>query len=197
MNYQTTALWFYKPFYFLALLMCLGATFFGLSSPLFYIMMVGLALPVLVSMRVHTLSEAGKAWLVKDRSDWQVYVNGIPVQEQRSTLKNPCFSTPERLKQFYLRAFVCKLAIQLFALGMLWTQGREVELISLKALVEGIILFALLLIIASTVKTLRAIFTQKWELQSMTSDEGSHWYQAFFVDKKKAQPALGKLCSLI
>jgi hypothetical protein len=197
MNYQTTALWFYQPFYYLAFLICLGFTFLGLSSPLFYMVMVGLVLPVLVSMRVHTLSEAGNAWLVKESSDWQVYVNGIPVQEQRSTLTNPCFSSPIRLRQFYLRAFMCKLVIQLAALVMLWTQGREAELLSMTALAEVIIFCVLLWIIASTVSAIRAISAQKWEIQSITSGGGSHWYQAFFVNKQKAQPALGKLCSLI
>lgn len=100
MNYQTSALWFYKPLYYLITLLSLGFTFFGLSSPLFYIMMAGLMLPIVVSMHLHNLSEAGRAWLIKDRSDWIVYVNGIPVEEQRSSLNNPCFASVAQLKQF-------------------------------------------------------------------------------------------------
>ncbi|MBB1200159.1 hypothetical protein EGM70_07630 [Enterobacteriaceae bacterium 89] len=197
MNYQTSALWFYHPFYFLAFLLCLACTFLGFSSPIFYMLIAGLVLPVIVSMRLHTLSESGNAWLMKERSDWQVYVNGIPVQEQRSTLSNPCFTSPQRLQQFYLRAFICKLVIQLAALIMLLNQGKEAAWLSIEGLAEGIIFCALVLIIVSTVRTLRMISAQQWQIQAITSTAGSHWYQAFFVGRKQAQSALGRLCSLV
>lgn len=196
MNYQTSALWFYKPFYYLAVLLCVGLTFFGFSSPLFYIMMTGLILPVIVSMRLNTLSEAGNAWLIKERSDWMVYVNGIPVQEQRSSLTNPCFSSPERLRQFYLRGFTGKLAIQVVAMVMLFRQGLDAELVSYKALAEAVLGIILLLLLISTVKTLRAVAAHRWEIQAITSVGGSQWYQAFFKQKDNVQPALDKLCSL-
>lgn len=197
MNYQTTALWFYKPFYFLAVLLCLGCTFLGLSSPLFYIMMTGLILPVVVSMRLHTLSEAGNAWLIKDNSDWMVYVNGIPVQEQRSTLNNPCFSSPERLKQFYLRGFGGKLAIQIVAVVMLFNQGKESDVMSFAGLVEALLLCLLVILLASTFRTLSQIRKQQWDIQAVTSKAGMQCYQAFFLNKQQAQPALSKLCSLV
>lgn len=197
MNYQTSALWFYKPFYFLAVLLCLGCIAFGLSSPLFYIMMMGLLLPIVVSMRLHTLSEAGNAWLISDRSDWIVYVNGIPVQEQRSALNNPCFTTPERLKQFYLRGFASKLLIQLVALVMLCSQVKDASLMSVKALTAAIVLCLLVLLLASTLRTLSMIGKQQWEIQTMTSKAGTQWYQAFFLKKQRAQPALSRLLSWV
>lgn len=196
MNYQTSALWFYKPLYYLITLLSLGFTFFGLSSPLFYIMMAGLILPIVVSMHLHNLSEAGRAWLIKDRSNWIVYVNGIPVEEQRSSLNNPCFASVARLKQFYLRTFIGKLALQLIAVWMLFTQSNIADLVSYKGLAEGTIFCLLLLIIVSTLKTLRVIQAQRWEIHPTTSSNGSQWYQAFFVKERQAQPALGKLCSL-
>lgn len=197
MNYQTSALWFYKPFYYLAVLGCLGLTFFGFSSPLFYMMMMGLALPVVIAMRLHTLSEAGSAWLINERSDWMVYVNGIPVQEQRSSLTNPCFMSPARLRQFYLRGFSCKIAIQLIALVMLLVQGQNVELYSYKALAEGILLCLLLLLLVSTIKAMRTVVTQRWEIQATTSANGVQWYQAFFPYKGNVKPALSHLCALV
>lgn len=197
MNYQTSALWFYKPFYYLASLLCLGLTFFGLSSPLFYLMTVGLVFPVLVSMRLHTLSEAGNAWLIRDRENWLVYVNGIPVNEQRSTLQNPCFATPERLKQFYMRCFSGKFIVQLLAIALLWTQWHGAQWLSVRTAMASIILGLLLWLMKSTLDTLRKINAHQWEIQATTSVGGQEWYQAFFSDGKQAQSALGKLCSVV
>lgn len=195
MNYQTSALWFYKPLYFLAVLLCIGCVFFGLSTPLFYVMMIGLFLPIVVSMRLHTLSEAGNAWLISDRSEWMVYVNGIPVQEQRSTLNNPCFSSAERLKQFYLRGFGSKLAIQVVAVVMLFNQAKEFEWMSFTGLVEAILLCLLVILLASTLKTFSQIRKQQWEVQAIAAKDGTQWYQAFFLNKQQAQPALSRLFS--
>lgn len=197
MNYQTSALWFYSPLYYLAALLCLGLTFFGLSSPLFYLMVMGLAFPVIIAMRLHTLSEAGNAWLIRDRENWLVYVNGIPVQEQRSTLQNPCFATPERLKQFYLRGFGARLIVQLVAVIMLLTQWHDTEWLSVKAVAVAIIFCLLLWLIKSTIGTLRSINAQQWEIQAITSPSGQHWYQAFFSDGKRARSALSQLCSVV
>ncbi|MGL4726250.1 MAG: hypothetical protein ACRCWW_17395 [Scandinavium sp.] len=197
MNYQTTALWFYNPYILIVLALCLGCVFLGLTSPLFYIIMTGVILPVVVSMRLHTLSEAGNAWLIKERSEWMLYLTAIPIQEQRSTLNNPCFSSPERLKQFYLRGFGGKLAIQVVALVMLFNQGKEIELMSFAGLVEGILVCLLVILLASTFRTLSQIRKQQWDIQTVTSKAGTQWYQAFFLNKQRAQPALNKLCSLV
>lgn len=197
MNYQTTTLWFYNPYIFLVLALCLGCLFLGLTSPLFYIVMTGVVLPVVVSMRLHTLSETGSAWLIKECSDWMLYLTAIPIQEQRSTLNNPCFSSPERLQQFFLRGFGGKLAIQVVAMVMLFNQGKEIELMSFAGLVEALLLCLLVILLASTLRTLSQIRKQQWEIQTITSKAGTLWYQALFLNKQKAQPALSKLCSLV
>ncbi len=101
MNYQTTTLWFYSPYHLLLVVAVIAATFLGLTAPILYFLVIGLLFPVLVSMRLHILSENGKATLIKEREEWMVYVQGIPVHETRASLKNPCFSTPERLRQFF------------------------------------------------------------------------------------------------
>ncbi len=113
MNYQNTALLIYAPLYVLFVVIGFGLAFMGLSAPIFYGLCMGLIFPVAISMRLHTLSESGRALLLKETTHWTVYVQGIPVQETRSSLKNPCFSTPQRLQQFFMRTLIaaslCKL----------------------------------------------------------------------------------------
>lgn len=193
MNYQTTALWIYAPLYLLLFLLVIGLAFIGLSAPVFYGLAIGLVFPVIISMRLHTLSENGQAQLVKEISDWTVYVQGIPVQEKRASLKNPCFFTSGRIQQFYLRGFIARLGLQVAALCLLAQQMRANPLSGYLALAGAAALIFLLAPLCRTVLTLRKVHRAEWTLQKV-AENGS--YQAFFIDNKGAHTALSRLLSL-
>ncbi len=56
-----------------------------------------------------------------------VYVNGIPVQERRQTLSNPCFATIQHAKSFFSIAFIIRALIQIIFLYLFTLANREIR----------------------------------------------------------------------
>ncbi|QJT79821.1 hypothetical protein [Kosakonia sp. MUSA4] len=193
MNYQTTAFPLYSPLYILLGVFCLALAFFGLSAPFLYGLLMGLVFPVLVSMRLHTLSQHGQATLLSEISNWKVYMQGIPLEEQRASLKNPCFRTPERLQQFYWRGFIARIILQLMTLGLLIQQTREIVWTSYAGIAAVAAFLLLLLPIYHTLTTMRDMRAGAWVLQRVEAADG---YQAFFQQKMRVRTALDVLLSL-
>jgi len=193
MNYQTTALWFYSPYHLLLVFAVIAATFLSLTAPILYFLVIGLLFPVLVSMRLHILSENGKATLMKEREEWMVYVQGIPVHEKRASLKNPCFPTPERLRQFFMRGFIARAVIQLAAIAMLIDQARANPLVSYEGLAAGTMLVLLLIPLYRTARAIPDVHAGKWALQEIDAATG---YQAYFVDNKQVKTALDRMLAV-
>ncbi|SCB87016.1 hypothetical protein [Kosakonia oryziphila] len=193
MNYQTTAFPLYSPRYILLGVFYLALAFFGLPAPFLYGLLMGLVFPVLVSMRLHTLSQRGQVTLLSEISNWKVYIQGIPLEEQRASLKNPCFHTSERLQQFYWRGFIARLILQLMTLGLLIQQTREIEW-TIYAGIAAVAAFILLLLsIYHTLATIRDMRAGAWALQRV---EAANGYQAFFQQKMRVRTALDVLFSL-
>ncbi|SFT49548.1 hypothetical protein SAMN05192562_101509 [Kosakonia arachidis] len=193
MNYQTTAFPVYSPRYILLGVFCLALAFFGLSAPFLYVLLMGIVFPVLVSMRLHTLSQHDQATLLREISDWKVYMQGIPLQEQRASLKNPCFHKPERLQQFYWRGFIARFILQLMTLALLIQQTREMEWTSYAGIAAVAAFILLLLPIYHTLTTMRDMRAGAWALQRVEAADG---YQAFFQQKMRVRTALDVLFSL-
>ncbi|UXY09635.1 hypothetical protein N7922_17445 [Kosakonia sp. ML.JS2a] len=194
MNYQNTALLIYAPLYVLFVVIGFGLAFMGLSAPIFYGLCMGLIFPVVISMRLHTLSESGQALLLKETTHWTVYVQGIPVQETRSSLKNPCFSTPQRLQQFCMRTLIARLALQVASVALLAQQASANPLSIGYGVAALVALIILLVPLNRTVLLLRKMYNGEWTLQQVEGVEG---YQAFFIDKKGAHTALDTLLAII
>lgn len=91
MNYQTTAFPLYSPLYILLGVFCLALAFFGLSAPFLYGLLMGLVFPVLVSMRLHTLSQHGQATLLSEISNWKVTYKAFRWKSNALRLKTPVF----------------------------------------------------------------------------------------------------------
>lgn len=196
MNYQTSGLWFYKPLYLVLGSLALIATLFGFSSMLGYLLLTGLIFPVLVSMRIHLLNESGSALTIKENSEWMVYVHGLPVREQRSTLSNPCFLSPQRTRQFFLRGFIVRLAIQLTCLVILYQQFLASPITALSASIAGVSLLALLYVSARTLLSLTGLLNGRFLVETVTSPTGSIWYQGFFAHGEQRCTGLEQLLSI-
>lgn len=194
MNYQNTALLIYAPLYVLFVVTGFGLAFMGLSAPIFYGLCMGLIFPVVISMRLHTLSESGQALLLKETTHWTVYVQGIPVQETRSSLKNPCFSTPQRLQQFCMRTLLARLVLQVASVALVVQQASANPLSPGYGAAAFVALIILLVPLYRTVLLLRKMHNGEWALQQL---EGIDGYQAFFIDKKGAHTALDKLLAIM
>lgn len=195
MNYQVANFWFYKPVVFLAVIISFGLIFAGLSAPLFYLMAVGLIFPVVVSMRLHVLKEKGRALLLSEGEEWTVYINGIPVQERRSALKNPAFSSVARLRAFYLRTFSVKLVVQAAALVMILWQVWQIAN-PLVLILATLLVAADLWLMSGTLKKLRAVMAGRWEIASQQNADGSEWHMAFWLRHPGQEPLLKSLLAL-
>jgi hypothetical protein len=112
MNYQIFPLFFMRITALLFFLLAVGLSFIGISSLITYFILIGIVFPVIVSMHLHRLNEAGTALTLTENTQWMVYIHGFPAQEQRSVLKNPCLFSQARLRQFFIYGFSGKLCLQ-------------------------------------------------------------------------------------
>lgn len=197
MNYQTSAIWFYKPFWLVVTalsILLLAAT--GFSAGFGSLLLAGLVYPVLVSLRIHRLRETGKVFSIEESSEWLVYVNGIPVREQRSILSNPCFTSTNQTRQFFTRAFLLKLAMQVFCIGILVNQAISGSVTAINAAAAGIILLALLYPLWRTLCALSALRAQTLQFETVVAQSGKIGFQGFFSHASSRKSALEALLAI-
>lgn len=196
MNYQMAPFWFYSGKVVLLVLLAIGLAFFGITAPVFYGLLAGLAMPVAVSMRLHQLAEKSLVVIPKELTQWTVYVQGIPVQETRSSLTNPCFAIVDQLQTFFWRAFFLKFVIQAGALLMLLLQlwpFSDIWFVLGCGLLVGV---WLLIKCVDTAKTLASVKNQTWFVEEVRSAADSLWYRAEFSRQGQQIAALEKLLAL-
>lgn len=194
MNYQMTPLFFYSFRLILMGAVCLLLAFGGVNAPILYFILLGIVLALWVSLRLHRLADEGPVYLPAQKSEWMVYVQGIPVRETRSALGNPYFQDPLRLQNFFRRFFLIKLLMQMGILLLLLRQltifGFDngyfmMILLAIALLVTG----GLLLRIWRTLRMLNAIYQQNWLLEEHQR-EGITYYRAYFRVLIKRRPTL-------
>ncbi|CNK13774.1 Uncharacterised protein [Yersinia mollaretii] len=208
MNYQSTNLLVYSVSLTVIVGISLCIAFFGLNAPIFYLLIVGLILSVWVSLSLHRLAETGFAYLIAEKTQWMVYVQGIPVQETRSSLKNPCFISVASLTSFFSRFLIIKIVMQaaLIYLALQQTLHLTPEesdpdwLLALRAI--GVVIICIFTRkVWLTVKVLLALRRSEWLFEEVPR-EGFSYYQAYIIkqDKKSGnqilQPALAELLAL-
>ncbi|SUW61803.1 Uncharacterised protein [Buttiauxella agrestis] len=192
MNYQVTSLYFYSFKSLLWATLCCGLNFFGCQAPFLYLMVIGIVFPVLISIRLNTLTEQGAVRSNRETHDWLVFVRGIPVQEKRRHLSNPFFYSAQRATQFFLKGFLLRAALQASIIG--WTIFRWPP--AQEWWVYAAVLVALLVMLYSlwhTLCNLYALYKDNWEVESFTSPTESQWFRAFFSWGKNRQGALENL----
>ncbi|MFC0226991.1 hypothetical protein [Serratia aquatilis] len=195
MNYQVAPFWFYSGKVFLLVFFAVGLALLGITALIFYGLLFGVFFPVIISMRLHRLKEKSLVAIPKEMSQWTVYVQGIPVQETRSSLTNPCFAIQEHLRTFFMRAFISKFIIQAIALLMLVVQMRQIYSVWLLSI--GLLAAVWLIIkCVDTAKTLVEVMNQRWLLDEVQGKTGSVWYRAGFSRRGRSMTALETLLKL-
>lgn len=194
MNYQTSALLFYSGKIFAGVLLCLFLGFFGITAPAFYLLFVGLIIPLFISLRLHSLKERGAVMLPANNSEWIVYVNGIPVRETRSTLSNPGFFSIDRARLFFASATGVKCCVQLASIILLVQQVSEAPgwLYLAAAIALGWMGYSLW----QSTRALQSVLTRQWLIQPRDSASGSQWYFGYFDANGKATAALDSVLKL-
>lgn len=168
--------------------------FFNVTAPGFYLVFAGLLFPVMLSMHLHTLSQQGVVALKAEVSEWLVYVNGIPVRENRRSLTNPGFYRTAHLRRFLLLAFASKAAIQSSALTgtLMQIDLLPAAMLPLWAIAAGWLGWTLSL----SLRALYRLLTQRWRVHKEASAGGSAWFYGFFQHKARAIPVLEWLLRL-
>lgn len=195
MNYQSASIFIYTVRIFFAICLCGLLALIGISAPLFYLFVMGLVYPVILSVRLHSLSEKGVALLPKEKSEWMVYVHGIPVRETRSALTNPYFFSIESVKTFFLRAYFGKLLIQICAVVLLVQQTLEV---SWPWFYLGVVVAALWFayVIAMTLIELISIMKNGWFVEKLVSPSQSEWFGGYIDFRNYRVTVFERLLSL-
>ncbi|CNH88456.1 hypothetical protein [Yersinia pekkanenii] len=203
MNYQSTSIWLYSVSFTVIAAISLFVTFFGLSAPIFYYLIVGLVFSVWISLHLHRMAEKGVVYLITEKTQWMVYVRGIPVQETRTSLKNPCFLSIAHSTSFFRRFLIIKLLLQAVTLYLALQQTIELTpsdtpymLLVVRGLAVVIICF-LFSKMWLTVKNLLALQRSEWLMEEIPRD-GFSYYQGYIIKKDKSgnqrlQPALAEL----
>lgn len=193
MNYQMAPFWFYSGKLVLLVLLAVGLAFVGVTALIFYGLLAGVVMPVVISMRLHQLVEKCLVVIPKDLSRWTVYVHGIPVQETRNTLTNPCFAIAEHLRTFFLRAFIIKLLLQVGALMLLISQLWPFADVWIILVVGLLVVLWLLAKCIDTGRLLVEVIKQTWVVEQIRSESDSIWYRAGFGMPEQQTNALAKL----
>ncbi|HBH6950915.1 hypothetical protein I5L12_04485 [Serratia marcescens] len=191
MNYQVVPFWFYSGKVLLAVLAAIGLGLCGVNAAIFYCLLFGIAWPVAVSMRLHQWVEKGVAMNPRQASQWMVYVQGIPVQETRQVLTNPCFALENQMRAFFLRAFAGKVVLQMALLLLLIAQLAAVS--PWIALAGA--LFGAWLVYRSVegARALREVARQRWVSERLVTAQDTVWYRAAFNGRKGTVAALDRL----
>ncbi|MGV6983912.1 hypothetical protein [Providencia hangzhouensis] len=122
-------------------------------------------------------------------------MNGIPVQERRQTLSNPCFATIQHAKSFFSITFIIRALIQIiFCIYLLW----QIEKLD-NTYVLLLSLIATFYIIYSLWKSIQSVIIlqqNKIISEELIAPSGSHWYRVFFEQEEKLFPALDNLFAI-
>ncbi|ENR5391229.1 TPA: hypothetical protein KEY68_004121 [Providencia rettgeri] len=192
MNYQVAPFWIYSGKLACFIVISVFFAFFSVSGFMLYLFTVGIVWAVVVSFKIHGMKEKGIILKNSDTSDWMVYVNGIPVQETRQTLSNPCFATIQHAKSFFSIAFIIRALIQIIFCVYLFWQIEKLD--NIFVLLFGLI--ATSYIIYSLWQSIQSVIIlqqNKIISEELIAPSGSRWYRVFFKQKEKLFPALDNL----
>lgn len=192
MNYQVAQFWIYSGKLACFIVISVFFAFFSVSGFMLYLFTVGIVWAVVVSFKIHGMKEKGIILKNSDVSDWMVYVNGIPVQERRQTLSNPCFATIQHAKSFFSIAFIIRALIQIIFCVYLFWQIEKLD--NIFVLLFGLI--ATSYIVYSLWQSIQSVIIlqqNKIISEELIAPSGSRWYRVFFKQKEKLFPALDNL----
>ncbi|POP42828.1 hypothetical protein CHU32_10615 [Superficieibacter electus] len=188
MNYSLLSPFFTRVSYLLLFVVFLGLIFYGLSAPFCYFILSALLFPIGVSMRLHRLNEIGSALTLTENTQWMVYIHGFPAQEQRAVLKNPCFYSVNRLRQFFIRCVVGKIMMVLTGMGILAHEFLYPKNEPVPLALACIVLSGLLYVMGKNLWLLARLINNRWESETLTTSTGSIWYQGFILTKRGREP---------
>lgn len=190
MNYQAFSPFFTRFTSLLLFFVALGLSFYGISALLIYFLLIGIVFPVIISMRLHRLNETGTALSLTENTQWITYIHGFPAQEQRSVLRNPCFFSAERLRQFFIYGFTGKLCLQLACMAILVNDALHGTDKGIPAL---LVLLFILWRAGNSLWHLSRLIANKWQCETLTTDSGSIWFQGLTQGEER-QTLFTKLC---
>ena len=192
MNYQFSTSAFALPLTLLLIVLSVMLNFIGISAFLVYFLFIKFFFPIAISMRIHRLQEQGLALTLTEESQWITYIHGLPAIEKRAALKNPCFFSPERTRQFFYRSFLAKLCLQIACVVILVSE-------TISSQNDGILIISLLVFTGlgyGCVKSAVALYQicqGDMRCDPLETQTGTLWFQCFLPLNDGHTPALSKL----
>ncbi|MCB6144776.1 hypothetical protein LHK12_05275 [Providencia rettgeri] len=122
-------------------------------------------------------------------------MNGIPVQERRQTLFNPCFATIQHAKSFFSIAFIIRALIQIIFCIYLFWQIEKLDNIYV-LLLSLIATFYIIYSLWKSIQSVIILQQNKIISEELIAPSGSRWYRVFFKQKEKLFPALDNLFTI-
>lgn len=195
MNYQVAPFWINSGKIACLIVISLLLAFFSISGFLVYLLAIGVVWAVVVSFKIHAMKKKGLILKNSDISDWMVYIQGIPVEEKRQSLANPCFAILQHGQSFFAKALILRAFIQvvfciyilqqIYYADNIYAQGAAL-------MFDMYILYSLW----GTIQNYIAIRQNKIIIEELVTPSGSHWYRFLFTKKEKRIPALDSLFAI-
>ncbi|EPL9570859.1 hypothetical protein MMK73_002953 [Providencia rettgeri] len=195
MNYQVAPFWINSGKLACLIVISLFLGFFSVSGFIVYLLAIGVVWAVVISFKIHAMKEKGLILKNSDISDWMVYIQGIPVEEKRQSLANPCFAILQQGHSFFGNALILRALIQAILFVYILQQIYFVNAIYVQVfalIFEAYILYSLW----NTLQNYIAIKQNKIITEELVAPSGSHWYRLSFVKKEKRIPALESLFAI-
>ncbi|MTC72938.1 hypothetical protein GKR75_01195 [Providencia sp. wls1919] len=203
MNYQVVPSWLYSGKIAFLILFAFALGFLDMNAFAFYLLFMGIAWQLFISLNIHSLKEKYLILKDSDITNWLVYIYGIPVKEIRKELKNPNFAIEKQAVNFFLWRFIAKGGVQLFFTILLifqYISSRSSEVLGINILSIILLTVAVLFLCYSlfnTIKNIICIKHGKQVIATLVSPSSSQWYQIHFTyGDKMLVPALSRLLSI-
>ncbi|WP_152958533.1 hypothetical protein [Trabulsiella odontotermitis] len=193
MNYQIFPLFINKISHLLIILAATILAYLGYSALVSYLILLKILFPIVICLRLHILSNHGAVQLLSEKSEWMIYIAGFPANEQRLVLNNISFTSPERLRQFYLRGFTLKSIIQLACIIIALNEyAHPIRHLIPKVLALPVIP-GLIYMLSVSGFTLLKIIRNEWPSVSQSIQFNHNWYQGYLLSRKGTIPMLSRL----
>ncbi len=160
---------------------------FGYSAPIFYLLLLRLIYPVIISMQANNWETNDIAYRETKKERLIVYIDGIPVREERDNLQNILFRDSTTMKSKFLFASKMKVIFNLAILAIA-IQNLYINIyVNTSSLYGGVYGFlALFVILYCLIKSIKLYNISKYELWHVNSSiiKNTPLHSAYIIKKE-------------
>jgi len=177
-----------------AVVFCAAAVLAAFSYPelALYFLLNYVIYAIIVAVLVEGWKSSGKVLVESNKEKWVTYVYGIPVEENRSTLRNLHFSSLKSMRGTYLFLLVLKASIPLcllygFVMRIIHLEAENIDITLVAISALCICFFAVRIYVTS--RAIIVAYRNQWVVDYNDKDEVTYG-SAYIKNESKYVPFL-------